>query len=268
MIDAGWPDVGVRWAVLGFALPALSYLFAYSIRLGQAHHFGVPDQLVTVSLQDVLVTLVPVAAMLVWFSLAFRGLVSWLRPHPGVRKLVGPVVFMGGCALVLWWATGLAGLIWLWVGFTVLMVVLSLVVLVTRLRRHGSLKAALDGYADEVTDGPEFWSLNYWADVIRSAMRLQGAGLMLLIVLIIYLAVFGMAIGRGIARTDASFLVPVSAKDHVVLITSENRAILGVLSDEAGVVEDLYLVEEVSELGTLTVEAIGPLRGNNGSLSP
>lgn len=256
--------LSLQWAVAGLVLPALSYLLAYSVLLGEATHLGIPIGFVTVSLGDVLEIALIVGGPLVYLSLALRGLTKNLTDsgsvHPALERLISPFVVAAVIALAIWWAFGPGPALWLTLGFLALLALLTLAHVVSAVRKHGSVPAALDAINGEPAD-PDILSPRYWSTVVRAALNLHPVALLTLLFGVFYLSGLGQLVGIGIVTRQTEYLVPQSPPSHVVLLINSGHAVLGRVSPEdPRLLVGEYQVKDFNSLGPVTLSQIGTLR--------
>src|SRR5579871_1129052 len=119
-------DFLVREAVILALVPAIGYGVAYCFALGRARHLGIPDQLISVSLSDVLRSVGAVVAPIGATYLLIAGSAnflpgSWLKKLPehfqiGLFLFILAIVFLRAAqATWIWWVGVLGGIVGLFV---------------------------------------------------------------------------------------------------------------------------------------------------------
>lgn len=253
-------SIDLRWAVAGLAFPALSYMVAYAIMVGEAGYFGVPSGLVSVSINDVLSIALTIGASGLTYALALRGLFTGGPLHPGFKEVAFPLSLIGGTTLLFWWSSGFGPTFWVWLGLMVLMTFLVVFSLVRQSRKLGGLRKALDAIANKEDAEPPIWSTRLWSTALDKALHLNPAAVVFLMFVVFYLAVLGSGIGRGLSLRQSDFLVAVSRPHQVVLLVNDGHAILGVLGSDGRTLTGEYEVVDITALGPVKKRTLGQLQ--------
>ena len=251
----------LKWAIVGLVLPVVSYLTVYAILAGKAKFFGIPSNLLSVSLSDVLQMVFALAAftyILVWM---FKDLLLNGNPfHPEVGELGLPLLLMMTVPLGAWWKDGVGT--WFWVGLAACgLYILILVVLLTRrTREHGSLRKALDTISRPKDIDPPIWSPAFWRQVLDGLVHLRPTAVLFVVLVVFYLSVSGSSIGIGMAKRDTRFLVVVSQPQRVVLLTANGNVIVGTLGRDGRTLSNEFEVVSLTDIGPLAERELGQLR--------
>ena len=248
----------LKWTVAALALPAFSYLLVYSINVGQARYYGIPDSFVSVAVGDVLRTALTIGVLGGLFVFSLRGIALDEPLHPGLREVVAPVIASALLALLFWWKDGPSFVSWTLLAVTLLNVAIMTVKVVRGARRTGSLKALLDRLANGKPDGLQLWSPRGWGVTFRRALEMRPLSLIVVLLAFLYLATLGSLVGEGLAARQKEYPVTADNSGRVVLMVTNGNAIVGTMADEGWMSRNVEVIP-LSELGPVTIESTGPL---------
>jgi len=252
-------SLSLRWAIAGLVFPAVSYLTVYSIIAGEARFFGVPVELISVSLSEVLYitfTLAAFAYILIWM---FKDLLMNGSPFsPAFAELSLPFVFIVLLTLSFAWKDGVNSWFWFGVGACVLYIGLTIWVMGLRAKKSGSIKAAFESLERKEGDPLPVWSPKFWRVAFEGLTQLRPVAVLFIVCVVFYLSAVGSGIGYGMAKRQTTFLVPSEQPDRVVLLTGNGTAILGTVDDDNSLSAEFEVVS-LTSLGPLREEKVGIL---------
>lgn len=248
-----------KWAIAALGLPTFSYLLVYSINVGQAGHFGIPESLISVGAGDVLRVglLAGVAGALVLNALRITVLGS--PSHPGLREYAAPVFLLLALAALAWWTQGTFTVFWLFVGLAVLTGAVAWFRIARGKRKHGSISAVLDVAANRRPVDLPPWSPRAWSLTLERALQLRPLALVTVVLALLYLSnIGGSAVGAGMAHRQEEFLILTGRPDAVVLMVNDGNAIIGTLEGR-GTIGSSFRISPLTELGSVESTTVGPL---------
>lgn len=248
----------LKWGIAAVALPALSYLIVYSVNLGQARFYGIPDSLVAVSSSDVLRVAFTLATAAASWMIAVRILALSSPAHPGIREYAALPLLLTLLAILSWWTNGFNVAFWVTFAIAAAVILGAVLLLLSRARKAGGLDAALEEAMTKSAAELNAWSPRAWSMIFQRALELRPLSLVAALLITVYFVGFGTMVGKGIAARETDYLVPSERESAVVLMVNGGNAIVGTVDDK-GRIGDAFEVAPLSELGFVESRSIGPL---------